>query len=128
MADNFGTVQNGRATVGGRFYAVPATDVEANSIFMPNYSASPLFGIPEYPVKSGALGAFATDGVFVFDKPENWVDSVGQAVYWNPTSAIAGTFSAASASGSVLVGYQITANIPTNKLGIFLARPTALES
>lgn len=128
MADNFGAVQNGRATVGGRFYAVPATDVAANAIFMPAYSTSPLFGVAEYPVKSGALGAFATDGVFVFDKPESWTDAAGQAVYWNPTSAIAGTFSASSASGAVLVGYQITANIPANKLGIFLARPNALES
>ena len=35
MADSFGAVQNGRATVGGRFYAIPAANVAAHSIFMP---------------------------------------------------------------------------------------------
>ena len=128
MADTFGAVQNGRATVGGRFYAVPATNVAANAIFMPSYSASPLFGIAEYPVNSGELGAFATDGVFVFDKPAGWTDGAGKPVYWSPTSAVAGSFAATASSGDVLVGYQITANIPANKLGIYLAKPTALES
>ena len=115
MADSFGAVQNGRATVGGRFYAIPAANVAANSIFMPAYSTSPLFGVAEYPVEAGKLGAFATDGVFVFAKPAGW------------TSA-AGSFSATASSGDVLVGYEITANIPADKLGVFLAKPTALES
>lgn len=128
MADTFGTVQNGRATVGGRFYAVPAANVAANAIFMPAYSTSPLFGIAEYPVESGKLGAFATEGVFVFDKPAGWTDGAGKAVYWTPTSAVAGSFSATASAGDVLVGFQILANIPANKLGIFLARPTALEA
>ena len=128
MADNFGAIQNGRATVGGRFYAIPGANVAANSIFMPAYSTSPLFGVAEYPVKSGELGSFATEGVFVFDKPAGWSASAGQAVYWSPTSAVAGSFvAAASASaGDVLVGFEITANIPAGKLGVFLARPTEL--
>lgn len=128
MADTFGAVQNGRATVGGRFYAVPATDVAANAIFMPAYSASPLFGVAEYPVNSGELGAFATDGVFVFDKPAGWTSAAGQPVYWSPTSAVAGTIVAAAsaAAGDVLLGFEITANIPANKLGVYLAKPTDL--
>lgn len=128
MADNFGAVQNGRATVGGRFYAIPGADVAANTVFMPAYSTSPLFGVAEYPVKSGELGAFATDGVFVFDKPAGWTSAAGQPVYYSPTSAVAGSFVAAAsaAAGDVLCGYEITANIPANKLGVFLAKPTAL--
>lgn len=128
MADTFGAVQNGRATVGGRFYATPAADVAANTIFMPAYSTSPLFGVAEYPVKSGELGAFATEGVFVFDKPAGWSDAAGKPVYWTPTSAVAGSFAASASAGDVLVGFQITANIPAGKLGILLAHPTALAS
>lgn len=128
MADTFGAVQNGRATIGGRFYAIPSANVAANVIFMPAYSTSPLFGVAEYPVKSGDLGSFATEGVFVFDKPEGWTSAAGQQVYWSPTSAVAGSFVDASdaATGDVLVGFEITANIPAGKLGVFLARPTDL--
>lgn len=128
MADNFGSVQSGRATIGGRFYAVPAAAVAANAIFMPAYSTSPLFGIAEYPVDAGALGAFATDGVFIFDKPAGWTSAAGKAVYWSPTSATAGSFAATASTGDVLLGFEITANIPADKLGVFLARPTALEN
>lgn len=128
MADSFGAVQNGRATVGGRFYAIPAVSVAANAIFMPAYSTSPLFGVAEYPVEAGKLGAFATDGVFVFAKPAGWTSAAGKPVYWTPTAAAAGSFSATASSGDVLVGYEITANIPADKLGVFLAKPTALES
>jgi len=128
MADTFGAVQNGRATAGGRFYAVPAADVAANAVFMPAYSTSPLFGVAEYPVKAGELGAFATDGVFVFDKPSGWTSVAGQPIYYSPTSAVAGSFVAAAsaAAGDVLVGFEVTANIPAGKLGIYLAKPTAL--
>ena len=62
MADTFGVAQNGRVQLGGRFYAVPATDVETNVIYMPKYSESPFFGITERPVSANKLGAFATEG------------------------------------------------------------------
>lgn len=130
MADTFGAIQNGRAFANGRFYAVPSANVPANTVFMPAYSTSPLFGIAEYPVESGKLGAFATEGTFIFDQPAGWSASAGQAVYYSPTSAVAGSFvAAASASaGDVLVGFEVTANIPAGKLGIFLTRSNELVS
>ena len=66
MPDIFGLKQAGRATVGGRFYATPTERVEAGAIYVPNES-SPLFGVAEYPVEAGSLGAFTTEGTFVFD-------------------------------------------------------------
>lgn len=128
MADNFGAIQAGRAFVGGRFYAAPSVSVGANVIFMPAYSTSPLFGVAEYPVEAGTLGAFATDGTFVFNAPDGWSSAVGQPVYWAPTSATEGAFSTTASAGSVLLGFEVTANIPAGKLGVFLARPNALES
>lgn len=128
MADNFGAIQAGRAFIGGRFYATPSVSVGANVIFMPAYSTSPLFGVAEYPVEAGKLGAFATDGTFVFDAPEGWTSSAGQSVYWAPTSATEGSFSTTGSTGSVLLGFEVTANVPAGKIGVFLARPTALES
>lgn len=109
MADSFGKNINGRVTTGGRFYATPAANVPANAVFMPAYSTSPLFGIAEYPVKSGELGAFATDGVFEFTKPEGWTSAAGQAVYYSPTSAVAGSFVAAAsaAEGDVKIGFEV---------------------
>ena len=51
MADTFGLAQNGRAQVGGRFYATPAAAVDANVIYMPKYSASPYRNTPaSYPL------------------------------------------------------------------------------
>ncbi len=128
MADNFGAIQAGRAFIGGRFYATPSVSVGANEIFMPAYSTSPLFGVAEYPVEAGKLGAFATDGTFVFNAPDGWTSVAGQPIYWAPTSATKGSFSTTPSSGSVLLGFEVTANIPAGKIGVFLARPTALES
>lgn len=128
MADKFGNAGSGRLYDGGRFYAVPAADVAANGIFMPAYSTSPLFGVAEYPTQAGKLGSFAVEGTFAFDKPNGFVSSPGQAIYYAPTSAVAGTLSATKASGSVLIGHEVPANAPADKLCVFLTRPTALES
>ena len=125
--DTFGKITSGRVADGGRFNAIPAANVPASAIFMPAYSASPLFGVAEYPVAAGEQGAFATSGVFAFDKPSGWTSSVGQAVYNKPTAAAAGTLSASSSAGAVKIGYEITVNAD-DKLLVYLTPPTALES
>ncbi len=128
MAEKFGKTANGRLSDGGRFYAIPAANVAANAIFMPAYSTSACFGVAEYPVDSGKLGAFATEGVFAFDKPTGWTSSAGQAVYYKPTSAVAGSLSATSSSGAVMIGFEVPANAPADKLCVYLVRPAALQS
>lgn len=128
MADTFGKNQSGRLYDGGRFYATPAANVAANVIFMPAYSSSPLFGVAEYPVKSGEIGAFATEGTFAFAKPAGFVSSAGQAIYYKPTSAVAGTLSASSSEGAVKIGYEVPSNAPGDKLCVFLAPGGALEA
>lgn len=126
MADTFGKNQSGRLYDGGRFYATPAANVAANVIFMPAYSSSPLFGVAEYPVKAGEIGAFATEGTFAFDKPDGFVSSAGQAIYYKPSSAVAGALSASSSAGAVLVGFEVPSNAPSDKLCVYLTPPTAL--
>lgn len=126
MADTFGLAQNGRAQVGGRFYATPAAAVDANVIYMPKYSASPFFGIAERPVAAGALGAFATEGIFAFDKPDGLTSSVGQAIYYAPTSAVAGTLSATPSTGAVRLGYEVECPDVSGKLCVFLQPGDAL--
>lgn len=128
MADTFGKNGSGRLYDGGRFYATPAADVAANAIFMPAYSTSPLFGVAEYPVKSGQLGSFATEGTFAFAKPAGFTSSAGQAIYYAPTSAVAGTLSASSSAGAVLIGFEVPSNAPADKLCVYLTRPNALEA
>ena len=126
MADTFGKNESGRLYGAGRFYATPAANVAANAIFMPAYSTSPLFGVAEYPVKSGEIGSFATEGTFAFAKPDGFESSAGQAIYYKPTSAVAGTLSASSSSGAVCIGYDVPSNAPCDKLCVFLTPPTAL--
>lgn len=126
MADTFGKNESGRLYGSGRFYATPAANVAANAIFMPAYSTSPLFGVAEYPVKSGEIGSFATEGTFAFAKPDGFESSAGQAIYYKPTSAVAGTLSASSSSGAVCIGYEVPSNAPSDKLCVFLTSPTAL--
>ena len=127
MADNFANAVGGRCTTGGRFYAIPSANVPTNVIFMPAYSTSPLFGVAEYPVKSGELGAFATEGTFEFAKPDGWTSAAGQAVYWSPTSAVAGSFVAAAsaAEGDVKIGFEVI--MPQRSgLCVMLTPPTEL--
>lgn len=128
MADNFGKIQSGRVTDGDRFYAVPAADVAANVIFMPAYATSPFFGVAEYPCKAGIKGAFATTGVFAFDKPEGHTSAAGKAIYYKPSSAVAGALSATSSSGAVRIGYEVVADAPADKLLVYLAPGDALIS
>ena len=128
MADTFGRNESGRLYGAGRFYATPAANVAANAIFMPAYSSSPLFGVAEYPVKSGEIGSFATEGTFAFAKPNGFESSAGQAIYYKPTSAVAGTLSASSSTGAVCIGYEVPANAPADKLCVFLTPPTGLVS
>lgn len=128
MADKFGAAQNGRVQLGGRFYAVPATDVETSVIYMPKYANSPFFGITERPVAANKLGAFATEGVFAFDIPDGFVSSPGQAIYYKPTSATTGTLSATPTSGSVRIGYEVAEPGVSGKLCIFIAPGNTLEA
>ena len=118
MPDLFGMKQLGRSTVGGRFYATPNERVEAGAIYVPNES-SPLFGVAEYPVEAGALGAFTTEGTFVFDKPGDWIDAVGRKVFFRPST---GEIVNQDIKGDVLIGFQILANIPNEKLGVVLTQ------
>lgn len=127
MADTFGKTQSGRLYDGGRFYATPAANVAANVIFMPAYSSSALFGVAEYPVKSGEIGAFATEGTFAFAKPDGFESSAGQPIYYKPTSAVAGTLSASASEGAVKIGFEVPSNGPADKLCVFLAPGGALE-
>lgn len=122
MADNFGKTAPGRLTDGGKFYATPSANVAANAIFMPAYSTSPLFGIAEYPVVSGKVGAFTTEGTFAFARPDGFTTSAGQAVYYKPTSAVAGTISASSSTGAVVLGYEVVPpGLPSDKIAVYLA-------
>lgn len=107
MADTFGQAINGRVSTGGRFYSIPSANVPANTIYMPAYSTCPLFGVAEYPVESGKLGAFATEGIFEFTPPDGFTSSEGQAIYYSPTSAVAGTLSASGSEGDVKIGYEV---------------------
>ena len=118
MPDLFGKKQLGRATTGGRFYATPTERVEAGAIYFPDES-SLLFGVAEYTVEAGNLGAFATEGTFVFEKPNDWLDSLGRKVFFRPsTSEIVNQ----DRKGDVLIGFQIFANVPDDKLGVVLTQ------
>lgn len=128
MADTFGIAQNGRVQLGGRFYAVPASDVATNVIYMPKYASSPFFGISERPVTANKLGAFATEGVFAFDLPDGFVSSPGQAIYYQPTSATTGVLGTTPTSGSVRIGYEVDEPGVSGKLCVFLAPGNALEA
>lgn len=124
----FGAAQIGRAQTNGRFYAIPAANVAANVIYMPAYSTSPFFGIAEAPVPAGSLGAFATEGIFIFNLPAGWTSSIGQAVYWTPTSATTGALSATAASGSVRIGYEVASPGVDGMLCVYVQPGDALES
>lgn len=127
MADNFGKTAPGRLTDGGKFYATPSANVAANAIFMPAYSTSPLFGVAEYAVASGKVGAFSTEGTFAFARPDGFTTSAGQAVYYKPSSAVAGAISASSSSGAVVLGYEVVPpGLPSDKIAVYLAPGNAL--
>lgn len=129
MADTFGQAPNSRLqSTGGRFYATPAANVAANAVFMPKYASSPFFGIAEYPVEAGKLGAFAREGVFAFDIPEGFTSSVGQPIYYAPTSGVAGTLSASPSSGAVRLGYEVEMPDISGKLCVFIDPGDALET
>jgi len=98
----------GKYLDGGEFHAsYTSGDINANVIFMPAYSTSPLFGVALTKVKQGKLGSFATSGVFAFAQPNSFTSSVGQAIYYKPTSAIAGTISTTATNDSILLGYEV---------------------
>lgn len=122
MADNFGTRALGRVYEGGKFYSVPTVDVPANAIYFPKATTSPTtanFGVAEYPVAAGELGAFAKVGTFAFPKPNGWTDNDGRAVYYKPTSRVAGTFLAASETGAVVIGKEVVVpNKPDDQLWV----------
>lgn len=124
----FGAAQIGRAQTNGRFYATPAANVAANTIYMPAYSTSPFFGIAEAPVPANQLGAFATEGIFIFEKPDGWTSVTGQAVYWTPSSATTGELSATAESGSVRIGYEVESPGVTGMLCVYVEPGDALES
>lgn len=128
MADTFGVVTSGRVQQDGRFYAIPASSLDANTVYMPAYSTSPFFGINEVPIAANALGAFATTGIFAFDFPESWNSVAGQAVYYKPTSASTGTISASKSSGAVRLGYEVIQPNITGKLCVYIAPGDSLES
>lgn len=107
MADKFGLGDAGREYEKGYFYAVASAAVAANGIYMPAYSTSPLFGVAEQPVASGAKGCFATSGTFGFAKPNGFSSSIGQPIYYTPTSNVAGTISATPTDGDLLLGYEV---------------------
>lgn len=118
MPDLFGKKQLGRATIGGRFYATPTERVEAGAVYFPDES-SLLFGVAEYTVEAGNLGAFATEGTFVFDKPSDWGDSLGRKVFFRPST---GEIVNQDQKGDVLIGFQLLANVPDDKLGVVLTQ------
>lgn len=118
MPDLFGKKQLGRATTGGRFYATPTERVEAGAVYFPDES-SLLFGVAEYTVEAGNLGAFATEGTFVFDKPSEWIDAVGRKVFFRPST---GEIVNQDKKGDVLIGFQVLANVPDDKLGVVLTQ------
>lgn len=130
MSDTFGIRQSGsRVSNGGGFYAKAVADCASGTIYMPKYATSAQFGIPESPVESDSIGFFATEGTFAFAKPEGYVSSAGQAVYYAPTSAVSGTISASSAAGSVLIGWEVVRNdVPAGLIYVDLARPVELQS
>jgi len=118
MPDLFGKKQLGRATTGGRFYATPSERVEAGAVYFPDES-SLLFGVAEYTVEAGNLGAFATEGTFVFEKPSDWLDSLGRKVFFRPST---GEIVNQDQKGDVLIGFQVLANVPDDKLGVVLTQ------
>lgn len=128
MGDKFGAAQIGRAQQNGRFYSIRETDVPANTVFMPAYSTSPFFGINEVPVPANKLGAYATTGIFCFDFPDGWISTEGQAVYYKPTSATEGTFSATSSAGAVRIGFEVFQPNVAGKLCVYIQPGAGLES
>lgn len=122
MADNFGARKLGRVYEGGKFYSVPTVDVPANAIYFPRSTTSPgssNWGVAEYPVKAGELGAFAKVGTFAFPKPDTWTSNDGRAVYYAPTNKTTGTFAAASASNNALIGKEVVVpGIPEDQIWV----------
>ena len=121
MADKFGAQRLGRVYEGGKFYAVPAVDVPANTIYCPRGGTAPdksIFGVAEYPVASGDLGAFSTVGTFAFPKPSDWTSTVGRAVYYKPTDTINGTITSGSSS-AVPIGREVrTPETPDDQIWV----------
>ena len=126
--DAFGAAQVGRAQQNGRFYSIRETDVPANTVFMPAYSTSPFFGINEVPIPANKLGAYATTGIFCFDFPDGWTSVEGQAVYYKPTSATEGTFSATPSAGAVRIGFEVFQPDVAGKLCVYIQPGAGLES
>jgi len=126
--DTFGAAQVGRAQQNGRFYSIRETDVPANTVFMPGYSTSPFFGVNEVPIPANKLGAYATTGIFCFDFPDGWTSVEGQAVYYKPTSATEGTFSASSSTGAVRIGFEVFQPNVAGKLCVYIQPGAGLES
>lgn len=126
--DTFGAAQIGRAQQNGRFYSIRETDVPANTVFMPGYSTSPFFGVNEVPIPANKLGAYATTGIFCFDFPDGWTSVEGQAVYYKPTSATEGTFSATSSAGAVRIGFEVFQPNVAGKLCVYIQPGAGLES
>lgn len=117
MTDTFGARRVGRVYEGGKFYSQPAVGVKANDIYFPYPSALGQFGVAEYPVASGEIGAFSKFGTFAFAKPSGWTSTDGQAVYYAPSGQATGAFATASATGNVRVGYEVVVpGIPADQI------------
>lgn len=123
MSDSFGARKVGRVYEGGKFYATPAAAVPANAIFMPNPSGSAQFGVAEYPVATGDLGAFSYVGTFAFPAPTGWTSVDGQAIYYNPSSAATGEILAETTTGAIPIGYEVVRpDIPAGQIYVDLQR------
>lgn len=123
MSDTFGTRKLGRVYEGGKFYATPAAAVPANAIFMPKPSGSAQFGVAEFPVATGDLGAFSYEGTFSFAKPTGWTSVDGQAIYYKPSSASTGEILAETTTGAIPIGYEVVRpDVPAGQIYVDLKR------
>lgn len=121
MADNFGNSYLGRVYEGGKFYAVASIDVPANAVYCPSPAGSGQFGIAEYPVAKGEIGSFATEGTFAFKRPAGWTSSPGNRVYYNPTTAVEGTFVRVATNSTICIGYEVVRpGIPADQIWVTL--------
>ena len=99
------TVGGQRVHEGGGFYSTPDTLVETGQVYRPN-AATPLFGIPDYPVAAGTRRWFNNGDLGDtrhFSRPAGWTPIEGREVYWDDAAKAI----SATATNNAFIGYEV---------------------
>ena len=96
---------NSRVTGGPGFPFWPGMDIPAGALYADATTGQ--FGHNAILTKKNEKGFADPTGVIRFKKPTSWVSKDKQKVFYTPTDEANGTFTTATATGAICVGWEV---------------------